>query len=73
MNQTVHVVEGDTLWSLAEKYLGDGKRWPELWKLNQDAIINEQLKHVHSALSGPDLLFPGMKIDAPLEAHDDEK
>jgi nucleoid-associated protein YgaU len=69
MKQSVLVNEGDTLWELAEKYLGDGKRWPELWKMNQDTIINEQLKHVNSALSGPDLLFPGMNLDVPLEAN----
>lgn len=33
--KTVHtVVKGDSLWSIAKKYLGDGGRYPEIVKLN---------------------------------------
>jgi nucleoid-associated protein YgaU len=32
------VVEGDSLYRLAARYLGDGKRWPELQKLNDDVL-----------------------------------
>jgi len=42
----VHVVvKGDTLWDIAEKYLGDPFRYPELAKL--------------SRISDPDLIYPG--------------
>lgn len=61
----VEVKDGDSLWALAEKYLGDGKMWPELWRLNQDVIIQEQLKRVDSPLSGADLLFPGTVLTVP--------
>ena len=33
-NQTVTVHRGDTLWSLAERYLGDGTRFREIARLN---------------------------------------
>ncbi|MFC8501028.1 LysM peptidoglycan-binding domain-containing protein [Pedococcus sp. NPDC057267] len=34
-----HVVErGETLWSLAERYLGEGSRYAELAELNQDVL-----------------------------------
>lgn len=32
----IHQVEpGDTLWSLAEKFLGDPYRWPQIWESNR--------------------------------------
>ena len=37
----VIVGPGDTLWSLAEKYYGDGRYWQKIWQDNQDIIGND--------------------------------
>ncbi len=34
------VVRGDTLWSIAGKYLSAPQRWPELWNMNKDMVKN---------------------------------
>lgn len=34
------VVQGDTLWSIAQRYLEAPQRWPELWEMNRDTLRN---------------------------------
>jgi LysM repeat protein len=45
--KTHTVVSGDTLWGIAQKYLGAGSRWPEIWALS------------HFRSGNPNLIFPG--------------
>ena len=46
----IHVVQkGDTLWNIAKKY----------------GVNFEELKHMNTQLSNPDMIMPGMKIKVP--------
>lgn len=47
------VVKGDCLWKIAEKELGDGRRYIEIYNLNRDKIKN------------PDLIYVGQKLILP--------
>jgi nucleoid-associated protein YgaU len=47
------VVEGDTLYDIAARLLGNANRWPEIYALNQGKIDN------------PDWIFPGQVFQIP--------
>lgn len=52
--QEITVHPGDTLWSVANKFLKDPKRWPEILKYNK---MNS---------SDPDIILPGMRLKVPV-------
>ncbi len=55
----LYVVQaGDTLVAIAERYLGDGARWTEIWQLNQARYQGRS----------PDLIYPGDTFEMPPEA-----
>ncbi len=49
----VLVQSGDTLWGIAERELGSGARYTEIFAANREVIED------------PDLIFPGQKIRIP--------
>ncbi|MEW6364266.1 MAG: LysM peptidoglycan-binding domain-containing protein [Acidobacteriota bacterium] len=57
---TMHkVVEGETLWIIAEKYYGDGKLWPKIWDANKDKVTNAQ-----ALTPGEELIIPPKEGEA---------
>lgn len=48
------VQKGDSLWNIAQKQLGDGSKWTEIYKLNSDVIGQN-----------PDLIFSGTELKMP--------
>ena len=47
------IEKGDTLWAIAEKFLGKGSRYPEIFEANKEVIQD------------PDLIFVGQQIRIP--------
>ncbi|MGI6050800.1 MAG: LysM peptidoglycan-binding domain-containing protein, partial [Acetivibrionales bacterium] len=37
------VVKGDCLWTIAQRFLGDGRRYVEIYELNKDQINNPDI------------------------------
>lgn len=48
------VVKSDSLWSIAQKHLGRGTRWTEIYEANKDVIKNPGSIYVGQVLNIPD-------------------
>jgi nucleoid-associated protein YgaU len=51
--KTVTVQPGDTLWVIAELTLGNGARWPEIYRVNRNKIRNPRRIHPGQVLVVP--------------------
>lgn len=51
--KTYTVVSGDNLWMISQRLLGNGDRWPEIYKLNSHIIKNPSLIYPNQVLSLP--------------------
>jgi DNA-binding SARP family transcriptional activator len=60
------VAKDETLWRIADIYLGDGRRWTEIWELNK----GKYWPHVsgRTTFHDPDLIFPGWVLTLPADA-----
>ncbi|MEZ0108622.1 DNA-binding SARP family transcriptional activator/LysM repeat protein [Catenulispora sp. EB89] len=56
-----HVVEqGETLWDIAGRYLGNANRWPEVYQENVGVPQPDGL-----VLTNPDVILPGWRLTLP--------
>ncbi|MFF8431072.1 cutinase family protein [Streptomyces sp. NPDC016566] len=62
-------MSGDTLWDIAGKYLGDPKRWTEIYNANREAIEAAAREHLSPPVNGTSdhghWIFPGLRLQIP--------
>lgn len=51
--QVYVVVDGDSLWKIAQRHYGDGERWRRIYEANRDVIKD------------PDRIYPGQQLRIP--------
>ncbi|WP_405582711.1 BTAD domain-containing putative transcriptional regulator [Streptomyces sp. NBC_01190] len=54
----------DSLWEIAQRHLGDGRRYKEIYELNKDRVQPDG-----SRLSQASLIRPGWVMEMPADAH----
>ncbi|MGQ5263322.1 BTAD domain-containing putative transcriptional regulator [Micromonospora sp. ZYX-F-536] len=64
---TYIVKRGDTLSEIAERCLGDARRWPDIFALNRGA----RFPGVGGTLRNPNLIYPGWTLNLPAHASPD--
>ncbi|MFC4148654.1 BTAD domain-containing putative transcriptional regulator [Micromonospora mangrovi] len=61
---TCEVRRGDTLSKIAQQWLGDANRWPEIFALNRGTHFRD----VGGTLTNPNLIYPGWTLELPDDA-----
>ncbi len=56
-------VRGDTLWMIAERFLGNGSKWPEIYNSNQQAIETAAKKNGYPSSDYGQRLVPGTALE----------
>jgi DNA-binding SARP family transcriptional activator/LysM repeat protein len=64
MKATYRVRAGDSLWRIAERELGSGFRWREIYRLNKEATFPDG-----GRLTNPHLIRPGWVLELPEKKH----
>ena len=55
----------DTLWGIAERFLGDPRRWPEIFELNRGRLLPDP---PGGRFVDPDWIYPGQVLCLPADA-----
>ncbi len=62
---TYTIKKGDTLWSIATRFLKKGSRYTEIYKLNKNALEKAAKKHGRKSSNNGWWIYPGTKITIP--------
>ena len=60
--ETYTVQKGDTLWGIAQKYLGGGKNYTQLYSLNKTIIEETAKKYGKKSSNGGHWIYPGTRL-----------
>lgn len=64
-NKAHTVKKGDTLWTIAKKYYGNGSKYTAIYKANKTVIENAAKKHGKKSSSNGNWIYPGTKLTIP--------
>ncbi|MFJ1975252.1 LysM peptidoglycan-binding domain-containing protein [Streptomyces sp. NPDC087903] len=56
---------GDTLWGIAQKFLGSGVKWPSIYDGNKSVIEKAARTHGHTSSGLGRLIFPKTQLHLP--------
>jgi hypothetical protein len=59
------VVPGDTLWGIAQKFLGSGVKWSSIYEANKPVIEKAARTHGHASSGLGRLIFPKTQLRLP--------
>lgn len=60
--KTYTVTDSDTLWGIAQRFLGDGSQWDTIYNANRDAIENAAKQHGRSSSDQGHWIYAGTKL-----------
>lgn len=59
------IKSGDTLWEIAEKFLGSGAKWTTIYNANKNIIESTARNYGRSSSDNGHWIYPGVKLTIP--------